>query len=90
MVVRGIGSVVFIHCCNVQYNQVHGCVSEEGERVRTYKCDFNNVVSSLSSTDPHSELTIANTTLKQSGRGLLISNGGTDVPPLEKSPFPTK
>ena len=31
----------------------------------------------LSSTDPHSELTVANTTMKQSGRGLLISNGGT-------------
>ena len=78
VVVRGIGSVVFIHCCNVQYNQVHGCVAEEGARVRACKCDFNNnAVSSLSSTDPHSELTVANTTMKQSGRGLLISNGGT-------------
>lgn len=53
VVVRGIGSVVFIHCCNVQYNQVHGCVAEEGARVRACKCDFNNnAVSSLSSTDP--------------------------------------
>ena len=78
VVVCGVGSVVFMHCCNVQYNQVHGCVAKEGATVRACKCDFNNnVVSSLSSTDPHSELIIANTTMKQSGWGSLISNGGT-------------